>query len=85
MAEAFPLYWPVGMPRTERRIASRFKTSITAAVKNVQDELRRFGNDTGHGWARPGMARRGEELREALANYRAAAEAAVEAARSLRA
>lgn len=37
----------MGYPRTKLREKSRFKTSITGAVNNVQDELRRFGVDTG--------------------------------------
>lgn len=47
MTIAFPLHWPVGMPRTKSRGSSRFKTSIFGAIDNVESELRRFGNDTG--------------------------------------
>lgn len=47
MTVAFPLHWPPGQPRTKSRNTSRFKTSVSGAVNNVQDELRRFGNDTG--------------------------------------
>lgn len=47
MAQAYPLAWPMGFARTTVRATSRFKTSLTAAVRNVQDELRRFGNDSG--------------------------------------
>ncbi len=47
MTQAWPLHWPVGYPRTKIREKSRFKTSITGAVNNVLDELRRFGADTG--------------------------------------
>lgn len=45
--QAFPLSWPQDMPRTASRSSSRFNTSVSGAVKNVMDELRRFGNDTG--------------------------------------
>ncbi|MBB4837261.1 hypothetical protein HNP52_000312 [Sphingomonas kyeonggiensis] len=49
MATAFPLAWPFGLPRTEagRRVASQFKTELPAALKNVQNSLRRFGEATG--------------------------------------
>jgi hypothetical protein len=47
MSVAFPLHWPPGQPRQKSRTGSRFKTTVSGAVNNVQDELRRFGNDTG--------------------------------------
>ena len=47
MTQAYPLAWPVGFPRTVTSTSSRFKTSLAGAVRNVQDELRRFGNDSG--------------------------------------
>lgn len=47
MTIAYPLCWPPGMPRTAGRVGSKFNTSVMAAVKNVTDELRRFGNDSG--------------------------------------
>ena len=47
MTTAYPLHWPQGTPRTAARKGSQFKTSIYGAVKNVQDELRRFGKDSG--------------------------------------
>lgn len=47
MTTAYPLHWPPGQPRQKSRSSSRFKTSVPGAVNNVQDELRRFGNDTG--------------------------------------
>lgn len=46
MTEAYPLQWPVGMPRTERPIASRFQTSLTKALSNVKKELRLFGENS---------------------------------------
>ena len=43
----YPLVWPDGLPRTERKAGSAFKTSLSAAIKNVQASLRLFGSDTG--------------------------------------
>lgn len=47
MTQAYPLHWPMGFPRTKGATASRFKVTVYQAVKNVRDELRRFGSDTG--------------------------------------
>jgi hypothetical protein len=49
MIPAYPLSWPHGIPRTEaaRRSASQFKTALPAALKNVTNSLRRFGEATG--------------------------------------
>jgi hypothetical protein len=49
MSSAYPLAWPHGLPRTERgRWAfSQFKVELSAALKNVQNSLRRFGEATG--------------------------------------
>jgi hypothetical protein len=47
MTVAFPLHWPPGMARNRSRISSRFKTTLPKALDNVEDELRRFGTDTG--------------------------------------
>lgn len=43
---AYPLQWPDGLPRTERRVSSQFKTSLAGALKNVQKSLEMFGNDS---------------------------------------
>lgn len=43
----FPLCWPDGLPRTERKAAATFKTGLSGAINNVQDSLRLFGSDTG--------------------------------------
>lgn len=45
----YPLAWPDGLPRTPaHQIApGQFKTTLAGARDNVDDELRRFGNDTG--------------------------------------
>ena len=48
MAEAYPLHWPLGNPRTKSRTNSKLRSTISSALSNVQDELRRFGNDTGN-------------------------------------
>lgn len=47
MPIAFPLHWPQGYGRNKSRTSSRFKTTLPAALDNVETELRRFGNDTG--------------------------------------
>lgn len=47
MTAAFPLHWPPGMPRNKSRGSSRFKTTLAGALDNVENELQRFGNDTG--------------------------------------
>lgn len=47
MTQAYPLHWPTGMARTAQRTSSKFSTSVSQAAKNVLDELRRFGNDSG--------------------------------------
>lgn len=44
---AYPLTWPQQFPRAKTREAGRFKTSITSALKNVQDSLRLFASDSG--------------------------------------
>lgn len=43
----YPLVWPEGLPRTERKAASQFRTSLSAAINNVRKSLAAFGNDTG--------------------------------------
>ncbi len=44
---AYPLAWPPGFPRAQRREAGRFKTTLPVALKNVQESLRLFGSDSG--------------------------------------
>ena len=46
MAE-FPLKWPPHWPRTQRPGRSQFKTSLAKALSNVEEELRRFGDNSG--------------------------------------
>jgi hypothetical protein len=43
----YPLAWPDGLPRTERKAGSQFRTSLSAAIKNVEKSLAAFGSDTG--------------------------------------
>jgi len=43
----YPLLWPEGQRRTQARIKSQFRTKLDGAVKNVQDSLRLFGEDSG--------------------------------------
>lgn len=45
-ATAFPLAWPPGFPRSERREAGQFKTTLEAALRNVEGSLRKFGGDS---------------------------------------
>lgn len=47
MVAAYPLSWPEAFPRSKSREAGKFKTSLPAALKNVQDSLRLFGSDSG--------------------------------------
>lgn len=47
MTQAYPLHWPDNWPRTKNHGKSQFKTSLTAAIDNVQDSLRRFSVDSG--------------------------------------
>ena len=45
--QAYPLTWPDGLPRTERKAASQFKTGLAGALKNVRGSLEHFGKDSG--------------------------------------
>lgn len=44
---AYPLAWPGGFPRSQRAKSAQFRTSLPAAIKNVQDSLRLFASDSG--------------------------------------
>jgi len=44
---AFPLQWPADLPRTERKVSSQFRTSLSAALKNVKGSLELFAKDSG--------------------------------------
>lgn len=44
---AYPLSWPEGLPRTERKVTSQFRTSLSAALNNVRKSLEAFGRDSG--------------------------------------
>lgn len=43
----YPLAWPDGLPRTERKASSQFRTTLSAAINNVKKSLAAFGSDTG--------------------------------------
>lgn len=43
----YPLSWPDGLPRTERKVNSQFRTSLAGALKNVRGSLELFGRDSG--------------------------------------
>lgn len=44
---AFPLHWPESLPRTERKASSQFRSTLSAALKNVKGSLELFGRDSG--------------------------------------
>lgn len=44
---AYPLAWPLELPRASKRGSSPFRVSLTRAVADLQDSLRLFGSDTG--------------------------------------
>lgn len=46
-AAAYPLQWPDHIPRSSRREAGQFRTSLSGALKNVEDSLNRFAKDSG--------------------------------------
>lgn len=46
-AQAYPLTWPDGFPRSAKRDDGKFRTSLAGALKNVQDSLRMFASDSG--------------------------------------
>lgn len=43
----YPLAWPEGLPRTERKVTSQFRTGLSAAINNVKKSLTAFASDTG--------------------------------------
>jgi hypothetical protein len=43
MTEAFPLQWPVGVPRTSRVLDAAFKVTLGSAIKQVMNEVRLMG------------------------------------------
>ena len=47
MTQASPLTWPQGWPRTKAAGSSQFRTTISGALKNVQESIRKFANDSG--------------------------------------
>ncbi|HMQ94625.1 MAG TPA: hypothetical protein PKA33_20745 [Amaricoccus sp.] len=44
---AYPLAWPLDLPRSTKRARSPFRVSLNRAVSDLQDALRLFGNDSG--------------------------------------
>lgn len=44
---AYPLTWPQHFPRSAKRETGQFRTTLNGALNNVQDSLRRFGQDSG--------------------------------------
>ena len=45
--EAYPLYWPQAFPRAKAREKGAFRTTLPAALKNVQRSLELFASDSG--------------------------------------
>lgn len=43
---AYPLQWPTMFPRSPRRENGKFQTSLSGALKNVDESLRRFAADS---------------------------------------
>jgi hypothetical protein len=43
---AYPLTWPQGFDRARTRESGKFKASLAGALKNVQDSLRLFAQDS---------------------------------------
>ena len=41
--EGYPLTWPVGRPRAEYPTRSNFEVTLGAAIREIQDEVRRLG------------------------------------------
>ncbi|EUB97229.1 heat shock protein DnaJ domain protein [Rhizobium sp. CF080] len=44
---AYPLTWPHNIPRTKNKTASKFKTGLPGALKNVRSSLHLFAADSG--------------------------------------
>lgn len=44
---AYPLTWPDNIPRNKQRVTSKFKTALTAALKNVRTSIQLFASDSG--------------------------------------
>ncbi|RRY08873.1 J domain-containing protein [Brucella anthropi] len=44
---AYPLNWPETMPRAKNREKGQFRTTLSAALKNVETSLSAFGRDSG--------------------------------------
>lgn len=43
----YPLTWPHNLPRTKTKAQSKFKTALSAALKNVRGSLQLFALDSG--------------------------------------
>jgi len=46
VTQAYPLHWPFGMPRTERKAKSGFRSELSTAANNIVQSLRLFGKDS---------------------------------------
>ena len=45
--KAYPLSWPPGWQRTKHPASSKFKTGLSAALKNVEKSIELFASDSG--------------------------------------
>lgn len=45
--QSYPLHWPAGFPRTKAREASRFRTNLDQAIRNVRTSLNGFARESG--------------------------------------
>lgn len=47
MTQAYPLHWPLGFPRSDKRAGRPFRQTSSTAASNLMDTLRLFARDTG--------------------------------------
>lgn len=45
--QAYPLSWPPGFPRSQKRVKSSFRTSLGGALKNVKGSIEAFARESG--------------------------------------
>lgn len=44
---AYPLTWPQAFSRSKQQEKGQFRTTLNGALKNVDDSLRKFADDSG--------------------------------------
>lgn len=50
--DSFPLHWPAGLPRCERRLSGGAHVSLSSAAVRVKDALRLLGSKSGRAVSR---------------------------------